>query len=138
MAEGFKLIVPRLAEGQVEALAQLLVRGRRLQGRANTILGDNDVADRVHLRVENTQGRRVTPASAVARGGGFLRHLVAQVLPTAQSGRQTGARANRSDPRELAANHARRRLLIRPLEVDLLAERGTQRPLDVRAQSGRC
>ena len=68
------------------------------------------------------------------RGVGSSRHLEPEMLPAADRGRQSRAGAGRALPVELRTPAARQDRLLGPVEADRVAERATDRPLEVGAQ----
>ena len=135
MAEDLELVVPGLAEGKPEFAVQFEGVGPcDLHGVAHAILGDDDVAGRVSLGVEDAEVGRVQPAAAVTSGGRILGHLEAQVLPAAQGGGEARSGALGALPVVLGAHGALEHGLDVPVEVDGAIERATGRPLDVGAQ----
>src|SRR5665213_1207735 len=99
MAEGVEFVIPRLAEGETKFAMQFeRVRTGRLHRVADPILRDNDVSDRVGLRVVDAEVRSVHPAAAVGAESGILGDFVAQVLPAAKGRGESGAGSPRTLP----------------------------------------
>src|SRR3954447_10055114 len=119
VAEGLELVVPGLAEGEPELAVELDDAGAgRVHGVADPVLGDDDVARRIGLRVEDAEIGRVQPPAAVDTVAGVFGDLEAQVLPSAQRGSNGGTGARRAFPIEVGALRTAEHRLISPGEAD--------------------
>ena len=134
VADRLELVVPGLPQRQVELAAHDGGLVGVEEGGANAILGHDDVAVHIGLRMEDPEVGCVGPATAVIARRGLLSDLVAQVRPAPKGARQPRAGADLADPARLGAHHPRSSGLLSPVEVDTGTEDLGSRPLDVRAQ----
>src|SRR3954467_867966 len=102
--ERLEFVVPPPPAGEAQLAVQLDdARAGGVHGGADAVLRDDDVAGGVGLRVEDAEVGRVQPAAAVDAVARVLRHLEAQVFPSAQGGSNGGAGARRAFPVEVGA-----------------------------------